>query len=93
MTTDLVMRAETFRSAVEADDVPTAGAALAEYVACFRSEARTLADVAHASELIEAGLVIAVTRRAALAAELGRLMTVSSGYGGRRISSTWRLDG
>ena len=93
MTTDLVTRAKTFRSAMEADDVPAAETALEEYVACFRSEARTLAEVAEARERIEAGLRLALSRRAAIAAELGRLTTVSSGYVGRRISNTWRLEG
>lgn len=89
---DLDFRAEIFRLALGDDDLSSAEAAMREYVACFRSKPRTLVEVAQAQDTIEAGLQIVVARKAALAAELARITTVSSVYSAPRISNTWRLD-
>jgi len=92
ISSDLHSRAEILRSAIDGDDTVSAEAALQEYVACFRSEARTLVEVAQARGAIEAALQIAAARRAAIASELARLTTVASVYKAPRMSNTWQLD-
>jgi hypothetical protein len=85
-------REETFRSAVEADDLSSVSAALQDYLAWFGSEPRSLAEVAAARELMQSCAETAASRRSNLALQLARLSTVSAGYGALRISNTWRLD-
>jgi len=85
-------RAQSLLTAVEADDLSSVPAVLDAYLAWFRSERRSLTEVAQARDLVESCLQIAVGRRAYVAAQLARLTTVSGGYGPQRVSNTWRLD-
>jgi hypothetical protein len=85
-------RAQSLLTAFEADDFSSVPAVLDDYLAWFRSERRSLTEVAQARDVIESCMQIALGRRAHVAAQLGRLMTVSGGYGPHRLSNTWRLD-
>jgi hypothetical protein len=85
-------REETFRSAVEADDLTSLNAALQDYLTWFGSEPRSRTEVAAARDLMESCLRTAAARRTSIAAQIARLTTVSAGYGASRVSNTWRLD-
>ena len=85
-------REESFRSAVEADELSAVSEALQDYLAWFGSEPRSLAEVAAARELMQSCLETAASRRSNLELQLARLSTVSAGYCALRTSNTWRLD-
>ncbi len=84
---------DSLRFAVEADDLRSVDGALRQYLAWFRSERRSLAEVAQARDLFQWAAQIATTRRGYLARDLARLTTVSTGYRGPRAISTWHIDG
>jgi len=83
---------QAFRSAVEMDEFCSVHAALQAYVSWFRSEERSIAEIAQARDLLHSAVQIATTRKSVIAAQLARLQTVSAGYTAPRISSTWGVD-
>lgn len=90
---DLASPAEAFRTAVEAHDLSLAQNALQEYIKCFRSYSRTLAEIEDAKSLLQWGVEATKAHKAQIAEELMLLGRVCDAYGSPKPCHTWRLEG
>ena len=83
---------DALRAAIESDDYSSADIALRNYITCFHSSTRTLAEVASARDLFESAIQTAVAHRARTAEQLACLTAVFSSYCPPRISNTWHVE-
>jgi hypothetical protein len=89
---DGILPADAFRAAVISKDIAAIDAALADYLAWFRSSRRDLAEVATARDLMEWGLQSAAEHRTVIANEIARLQTLSAAYYPHQADNTWGVE-
>jgi hypothetical protein len=91
--TSLTQHANQFRSAVDTADFSLAQTALRDYVACFRSCARTLPEVEDARKLLQWSIQATKAHKARMAEDLMLLKRVCDAYRPKRSAHTWRVEG
>jgi len=90
---DLASHAEAFRAAVTAHNPSLAQTALQQYIMCFRSYSRTLAEIEDAKNLLQWGIEATKTHKVQLAEDLMLLKCAFDAYKSPRRCHTWRLEG
>jgi len=84
--------AETFRQAVEEGNFPHAEASLQSYIACFRSQSRTLCEVECATNLLRWSIIATQLHKAHLSETLMQARRVFQAYGKSNPNRTWGVE-
>ena len=84
--------AEIFRQAVEASNFRLVEAALQSYIACFRSQSRTLQEFERAGNLLQWSILATQLHKAHLSDALMQLRRVFQAYEKANPNPTWGVE-